>query len=57
MWADTTEIRQQLGWHPTVSFEDGVRIMLDHIESWRDAPVWNEASIAQATATWFHYLT
>jgi UDP-glucose 4-epimerase len=26
------------------------------IELWRDAPLWDPQSIAQATKTWFEYL-
>ncbi len=51
-----TEITQTLGWKPKVSFADGVKIMLKNIENWREAPVWNADSIAQATASWFKYL-
>lgn len=54
--ADATKIRADLGWEPQVSFEEGVRIMLEHIEHWRDAPVWTAGSIADATATWFRHL-
>lgn len=56
-WADTSKIQRELGWTPTVSFEEGVRIMLEHIESWRSAPVWDEAAIAKVTKTWFECLT
>jgi UDP-glucose 4-epimerase len=52
-WADTTKIRTHLGWQPEVSFEQGVATMLAHIDRWRDAPVWDPASIAQATSGWF----
>lgn len=52
-WADTSKIQRELGWAPQVRFEEGVRIMLEHIEHWRQAPVWDEASIADATKTWF----
>ena len=45
-----------LGWKPKVSFEDGVRIMLDNIGQWRDAPVWDEDSIEEATKDWFECL-
>jgi len=45
-----------LDWQPRVSFEDGIRIMLDNIEKWRDAPVWGEESVAEATQDWFAYL-
>ncbi len=55
--ADISRIRQALGWEPTVGFEEGVRVMLDNIEFWRDAPVWEEESIARATESWFKYLS
>jgi len=54
--ADISKIRGGLGWEPTVSFEEGVKIMLDHIEDWRAAPVWTVDTIAQATRDWFKYL-
>jgi len=55
-FADTGKIRTLLGWKPRVSFEEGVSRMLECIEDWRDAPVWNPAAIGKATATWFQYL-
>lgn len=55
-FADTTKINRTLGWQPKVSFEEGVKKMLAHIESWREAPVWDEQSIAEATKDWFRYL-
>lgn len=54
--ADTSRIHQALGWHSKVRFEDGVRIMLENIGYWRQAPVWTPESIGQATADWFRYL-
>lgn len=56
-WADIAKIQRTLGWSPTVSFEEGVATMLGHIEHWADAPVWDPASIAEATKTWFKFLT
>lgn len=55
-FADITKARTVLGWEPRVPFEEGVRRMMEHIELWRDAPLWDPASIATATATWFRYL-
>lgn len=55
-YADTSKIRQRLGWQPQVSFEQGVQAMLEHIEYWREAPVWDPTSIAKATMDWFAYL-
>ncbi|MBT7484783.1 MAG: NAD-dependent epimerase/dehydratase family protein, partial [Rhodospirillales bacterium] len=55
-WADIEKIKSQLGWSQSVSFEDGVAQMVEHIEDWRDAPLWNPDSIKQATAVWFQHL-
>ncbi len=56
-WADITKIRTGLGWEPKVSFETGVAEMLRRIDYWREAPVWDAASIEQATRTWFTMLS
>jgi len=55
-WADISRIGNDLGWSPTVSFEEGVARMLDDIDVWQDAPLWDPESIARATRTWFQYL-
>jgi len=52
-WADITKIRRELGWAPTVTFDEGVRTMVEQIEHWRSAPVWDEAAITEATRAWF----
>ena len=54
--ADTTKIRSKLSWKPQVSFEEGVQIMLENIDYWGKAPVWDANSIAKATKEWFTYL-
>jgi UDP-glucose 4-epimerase len=56
-WADITRITSELGWRPQVSFEEGVGEMLKRIDYWREAPVWDPASIEQATKTWFTMLS
>ena len=55
-FADTKKINGILNWKPKVSLEEGVRIMLDNIDYWREAPLWDPASIAEATKDWFKYL-
>ncbi|MBI4804303.1 MAG: SDR family oxidoreductase [Desulfovibrio sp.] len=55
-WADITAIVRDLGWKPTVSFEKGVGVMIERINDWADAPVWDSESIHTATADWFRYL-
>jgi len=54
--ADVGKIRARLGWEPKVSFEHGVRTMLEHIDYWRAAPLWTVDKIEQATRDWFKYL-
>ena len=54
--ADISRIRKTLGWAPRTTIEDGVRIMLENIDYWRKAPVWNVDTIAAATEDWFRYL-
>ncbi len=55
-WADISKIQRDLGWKQRVSFEDGVAEMLRNIEYWRQAPVWDPASIEAATKNWFAFL-
>ena len=55
-FADTEKISRLVGWKPSVSLEAGVSRMLEVIDDWRDAPLWNEQSIATATADWFKHL-
>ena len=54
--ADISRIKRALGWRPEVSFEQGVKILLDNIDYWRNAPVWEPETISRATREWFQYL-
>lgn len=55
-WADVSKIEEELSWSAKVPFEEGVQIMLDNIDYWRDAPVWTKDAIEVATRGWFKYL-
>jgi len=55
-FADTRRIQDMLGWYAKMPFDQGVKRMLDHIDLYRDAPVWEPDAIAEATADWFRYL-
>jgi len=55
-YADISKIRSDLGWEPRIPIEQGVAEILKHIDYWREAPVWNPDSIAEATKDWFSYL-
>jgi UDP-glucose 4-epimerase len=55
--ADVRRIHAELGWAAEVSIEEGVTRLLEEIDHWRDAPVWDPSSIEHATADWFRYLS
>ena len=56
-WADITKIKAMIGWQPRISFEEGVRIMLENIDYWKEAPLWTPENIEEATKSWFNYLS
>jgi len=55
-WANINKVSELLNWRPTIKFECGVKKMLNTIDDWKDAPLWDKKSIAHATKTWFKYL-
>jgi UDP-glucose 4-epimerase len=54
--ADNAKARDLLGWAPKVDLEEGIELLLQHIDYWREAPVWDQGSIAVATEEWFAHL-
>ena len=56
-WADISKAKKLLNWQPQVSLEEGVHILLQNIDYWREAPVWDKQSIAKETEKWFEYLS
>ena len=50
------DLIQSNNYKPTVNFEEGVKKMLKQINNWKNAPLWNPASIKSATKIWFKYL-
>ncbi len=55
-FADVSKINRLFNWKAAVSFEEGVDKILEHIDEFRDAPLWEAESIEKATASWFRYL-
>lgn len=55
-WADISLIKKDLDWEPLVSFEEGVALILENIDYWKDAPLWDEKNIKEATKEWYRYM-
>jgi UDP-glucose 4-epimerase len=55
-YADIAKVKNDLGWSPTISIEEGVKNILKEIDYWKEATVWDSDSIADATSDWFKYL-
>ncbi len=55
-WADITKAKKTLDWTPKISLSEGVKFLLEDINYWKEAPVWDEESINNATKKWFEYL-
>ncbi len=56
-YADISKIKKALKWRPKVPLELGIKILLENIDYWRNAPVWTPSSIRTATKDWFKYLS
>jgi UDP-glucose 4-epimerase len=54
--ADINLAKDLLGWTPTTSIDEGVKILLKNLSSWKDAPVWTPEAISKETKSWFKYL-
>ncbi len=56
-YADISKIKDELGWKPTISIEEGVEKVIHNIDYWKKAKVWDPKSISEATRDWFKYLS
>ncbi|PIS00629.1 MAG: NAD-dependent dehydratase [Chlamydiae bacterium CG10_big_fil_rev_8_21_14_0_10_35_9] len=56
-WANISKIMLDLNWKPIITFEDGIHKILQNIEYWREAPLWDINSIAESTKLWFNHLS
>lgn len=54
--ADISKIKKELKWKPTITVEEGIQMLLNNINEWKNAPVWTPKKINSATKSWFKYL-
>ena len=55
-WANISKIKNKLGWKPSISFKEGIEDLIDQIDNWKSAPLWDRKSIKKATKNWFKFL-
>lgn len=55
--ADILKIKRDMGWRPSISIEDGVKELVDHLEEYRECPIWTPEKIEAATKNWFEALS
>ncbi len=56
-YADITKILEKTKWKPLITFEKGIEKLLENINDFQDAPLWDKKSIENETKDWFKYLT
>ena len=54
--ADIYLAKSYLDWSPKTTFEEGMKLTIEQIQLWKDAPIWSVETIATATADWFKFL-
>ena len=54
--ADIKKINRRLKWKPKISLDKGIKLLLQNINDWKQAPVWTPKKISVKTRKWFKYL-
>lgn len=55
-FANINLAKKELNWKPTITFKQGVNKIIENIDYWKSAPLWNKTKIKKATKVWFKYL-
>tara|TARA_B100001175_G_scaffold59938_1_gene48525 strand:+ start:8555 stop:9535 length:981 start_codon:yes stop_codon:yes gene_type:complete len=54
--SSTIKAKKILNWKSKISINKGIKIMLNNINLWKNAPIWTKSKINKSTKTWFKYL-
>tara|TARA_B100001057_G_C22686343_1_gene885860 strand:+ start:108 stop:1094 length:987 start_codon:yes stop_codon:yes gene_type:complete len=54
--ADINKIKRDLNWSPSISINQGVNEILQNINLWKNAPLWDAQNISNETKLWFKHL-
>jgi UDP-glucose 4-epimerase len=56
-FANILMAKKKLNWRPLISLNIGINEVLENINYWKNAPLWNSIKIYKATKIWFKYLS
>lgn len=56
-FANIKMAKKKLKWQPLISLKVGINEVLENINYWKNAPLWNSNKIYKATKIWFKYLS
>lgn len=54
--ANIDKIKKELKWKPKVSFNEGMKIILQNIDKWKNAPLWTVYKIKDLTNKWHKFI-
>ncbi len=55
-FADIKLIKNKFRWKPKIGIEQGIKLLINDINYWKNAPIWTPKKINKATKLWFKYL-
>lgn len=55
-FADIKKIKKELNWKPKIKIERGIKLLLEDLNYWKNAPLWTPKKIKAATLDWFKFL-
>ena len=55
-FADIKLIKNKFRWKPKIGIEQGIKLLINDINYWKNAPIWTPQKINKATKLWFKYL-
>ena len=55
--ADIKKAKKTLKWSPNILLTEGIQEVLENIEYWKNATLWDKKKIRKATKNWFKYLS
>lgn len=54
--ADISKAKKDLKWKPKITIDQGVSVLIERIDDWKNAPIWTPQKIKKVTKTWFKLL-